>query len=819
MSDVRLAIRALVASPIVSIVAVVSLALGIGANTAVFSVVNGLLLRPLPVVDPERLVTVSSDFAVRQGFRAGLGIGYTMWRQFDEHAGSFDGGFAWAPAVLDLSPGGEIQPANALIASGGFFQTLGVRALIGRTFTPADDVSGGGVDGPVAVISYGFWQRRFGGAPDVLGSRLPVNGVPVTIVGVTPQTFFGIEVGQPFDLVLPLAIDPLIRGAASLHNPASLMLTVMLRLKPDQSLDSAAATLRTIQSHVLEAGGLQAGRIPKFLKEPFTPVPAATGTSDRSGLRRQYQQPLIIIFAVVSLVLLIACANIANLLLARAAARRHELSVRLALGATRWRLARQLLVESLVLSVAGAALGVIFARWAAHGLVAGLSTPDSRIALDLTLDWRVMVFTAAVSIATAVLFGARPALVVTAAAPIDALKDQGRGTGRRANLSNGLVVIQVALSLTLLVGATLLVGTFDRLANVPLGFDADRVLIVNVDTSRAHSDSATRDAYYQRLVDAVGAVPGVQRAAGSRITPLSGGAKSPLNAEPGRVIQHVVTPDWFAVYGTTLRAGRDFNENDTAGAPRVAIVNDAYVRRFIQSGTPLGAAVSAGLCGDAEGHCTIVGVVADAVFASIRTARQAAIYLPMTQSAGFGPPGRTRISISIRAASGSPALLSASIAEALTSVNRNLTFSFRPLAEDVAATLVQERLVAALSAFFGGLAVLLAALGLYGVTSYAVTCQRMEIGIRLALGASPRKVMGEVLSRVAKLIVIGLIVGTAVSMWASKFIATVLYGLEPRDPVSFVNSAVILALVGALAGWLPALRAAAVDPARTLRTA
>jgi putative ABC transport system permease protein len=817
MNDLRMAIRALRAAPVVSAVAILSLALGIGANTAVFSVVNGLLLRPLPVEAPERLVTVSSDFAVRNGFKAGLGMSYAMWRQFEARADAFDGGFAWSPAVLDLSQGGEMQPANALLTSGGFFQTLGVRALIGRTFTPADDVIGGGPEGPVVVISHGLWQRRFDGAPDVLGTPLAVNGVSCAIIGVTRPGFFGIEVGQPFDIVLPLGIDPLIRGGGSLHNPASLMLTVMLRLKSDQSLDTAAAMLRTIQPEVLKAGANPPGRTPKFLQEPFTPIPAATGTSDRSGLRRQYQQPLLIIFGVVGLVLLIACANIANLLLARAAARRHELSVRLALGATRWRLARQLLVESLVLAGIGAFWGVLFARWVSRGLVAGLSTPDSRISLELSTDWRVLTFTAAVAVATAVLFGTKPAMSVSGAAPMDALKEQVRGGGGRASLSTGLVVVQVALSLVLLVAAGLLVRTFERLANVPLGFDADRVLVVNVDTARAHTDAATRDAYYEQLVQAVASVPGVEHAAASRVTPLSAGTKSPLNADQNRVMQHVVTPGWFAVYGTDLRAGRDFNAQDAAGAPRVAIVNETYVRRFVQNGHGLGTPVTAGPCGEREGQCTIVGVVRDAVFGSVRGAKQAAIYVPMAQTTKYGVPGRTQVSLSVRSAAGAPALLSASVGAALTSLSRNLSFSFRPLAEDVEATLVQERLVAAVSGFFGVLALLLAGLGLYGVTSYAVTRQRKEIGIRLALGASPRDVMRHVLMRVGALVAAGLIIGAAVSVWASTFVATLLYGLQPRDPITLAGAAIMLAGVAAVAGWLPARRAGAIEAADVLR--
>jgi len=824
MNDLRLAVRALRRSPVVSAVVVLSLALGIGANTAVFSVVNGLLLRPLPVESPERLVTVSSDFAVRQGFKAGLGMSHAMWRRMEERADLFGGGFAWAPAVFDLSQGGEMQPVNGLVTSGGFFTTLGVRALIGRTFTAQDDAPGGGPDGPVAVISYGLWQRRFGGAAGVLGTPLHLDGVPCTIVGVTPPSFFGVEVGQPFDIVVPLAADPLIRGVArSVHHPNALLLTVMLRLKPGQSLDEATATLRTRQPQILEAGSFPRGEIPKFipkfLREAFTLVPAATGTSDRSRLRRQYQRPLLTILAVVALVLLIACANVANLLLARATARRHELSVRLALGASRWRLARQLLLESLVLAGAGTVAGVLVAGWAGPALVAGLSTADAQISLNLPLDWRVMGFAVIVCLATTAVFGTSPAFRATRVAPIDALRDHTRGGsgGRRSSVSSGFVVTQIALSLVLLVVAGLLVRTFERLARVPLGFDADRVLVINVDTARAHVDGKTRDAYFDRLVSAVAAVPGVAHAAGSRTTPLSASTKSPLNAEPGRVIQHVVTPGWFAVYGMALRAGRDFSPLDSVGAPRVAVVNEAYVRRFFQGKSVLGATLDSGPCGEREGRCTVVGVVGDAVFGSVRGAKQAAVYVPMAQSAGSGPPGRTSVSISVRPASGSPSRLNASVAEALASVSRNLAFSFRPLAADVDAALAQERVVALVSGFFGVLALLLAGLGLYGVTTYTVTRQRAEIGIRLALGASPGAVRRLVIRRVALLVASGLLVGSAVSLWASRFVSALLYGLEPRDPFTFASACVILAAVGAFAGWLPAYRASLIEPAEVLR--
>ena len=805
-------IRSLRSSPVVTAIAVLSLALGIGANTAVFSVINGLLLRPLPVSDPERLVTVSSDFALRHGFKAGAGISYGMWRQLEERLDAFEDGFAWSSASFDLSEGGELQPAPALIVSGGFFTTLGVRPLLGRPLTRADDVRGGGPDGPVVVISHRLWQRRFGGTPDVIGTPLLVDRVPCTIVGVTAPEFFGIEVGQPFDLVVPLGIDPLIRGPrVSLHNPASMMLTVMLRLETDQTLDAATAQLRGMQPAILSAVGFPGGNIPSYMKEPFVLVPAATGTSDRSGLRRQYQRPLLTILAVVALVLLVACGNIANLLLARATARKHELSVRLALGAPRWRLAQQLLTESAVLAAAGTIAGVVFAMWASRALVTRLSNPDSPISLDLSLDWRVLGFTAAVGVLTTMVFGIRPAFRATRGAPIDALKNPVRTGGERLGVSSALIVAQVALSLLLLVTAALLVRTFTRLAGTPLGFDSERVLVIAVDTARAQPGELppdTRIEYQQLLVDRIAAAPGVAHAAGSTITPLGPGSNSPINQNPETLLQHWITPGWLSVYGMPLRAGRDFTRDDRAAAPRVVIVNDAYVRKFLSASTALGSSVGRG---------TIVGVVGDAVYGSIRGGMRPTIYVPLAQSAGLGLPERTSVKISVRSATSSPASLTATLGAVLRDVDPNLTFSFQPLQDAVNQSIAQDRIVATLSAFFGGLALLLSALGLYGVTSYAVSRRRAEIGIRLALGASRRAVLRLVLFRISLLIGAGLAAGTAISLWAAKFLAALLFEVNPRETGVLLTAALILAAVGLFAGWVPAHRATRIDPAEVLR--
>jgi putative ABC transport system permease protein len=822
LNDLRLAFRALRASPIVSIVAALSLALGIGANTAIFSLVNSLLLRALPVVEPQRLVTISSDMAIRLGFKAGLGWNYALWDQLRQRAQAFDGALAWSMPRFNLSAGGEMQPVDGLVASGEFFTTLGVKAALGRTFTTADDVRGGGPDGPVVVISDKLWRRRFGGSAGIVGKPLLVEGVPLTIVGVTPPEFLGLETGRSFDVALPLAIEPLIRKRALIDEPSSFLLFVMLRLKAGQSIEAATASLRAMQPQML--GSV---RVPEFVREPFTLVSAARGTDIPGSARQRYERPLLTIFVVVALVLLIACANIANLLLARATDRRHELSVRLALGAPRFRLARQFLVESLVLAGTGASIGLILAVWASDALVGQLPASASPVALDLSIDWRVFGFTAAVTVATVVLFGTAPALRASGVGPIGARKGQGRTmAGRTRGVSSGLVVVQVALSLVLVVAAGLFVRTFERLATMPLGFDRDRVLVVTVDTARTRVDPADRLGFHQRIIEAVAAVPGVEHAGGSTSTPLSAGL--PRNvAVPGATslpekqrlaLVNAVSPGWFAAYGTPIRDGRDIDGRDTATGQPVVVVNEAFARMFFPGRRAIGESVAAR---------TVVGVAADQVMhggykadrsaRSLRDEAPPAIYIPLAQSAGSGPPDRTSVLVSVRGSGDSPAAAAAGVASALRAVDPALAFTFRPLADDVNAAVAQERMVAWLSGFFGALALLLAGLGLYGVTSYAVSRQRTEIGIRLALGAPAGGVVRLVMSRVALLVVVGIVAGAAVSAWASKFVATLVYGLDPRDPVMLAGGAITLAAVGAIAGWVPAHRASRIDPLDVLR--
>jgi putative ABC transport system permease protein len=599
----------------------------------------------------------------------------------------------------------------------------------------------------------------------------------------------------------------------------------MVRLKPATTLTDAATALRGVQPQIRERTmppDWRAEDKEQYLRNPFTLDSAATGNS---FLRTRYQRPLVAITIVVGLVLVIACANIANLLVARGTARRHELSVRLALGATRLRLARQLLGESLVLAGVGGVLGLFFARWFSGLLVRQLSTSTSNVFLDLAIDWRILLFTASVACATALLFGVAPALRATRVQPNDAIKEQGRGiagSGRFA-LGNTLVVVQVALSLVLIVAAGLFVRTFSIMATRDVGFDRDPVLIASINLQPLQLDPEARRAAFLRMGDAAASVAGVKSVALSTVTPVSGSSQQwrldqidgrPIEVRERGVFVHIVTPGFLETYGTRLIGGRGLTENDRAGAPDVVLVNEAFARRFTSGANPVGHTVrEPPRPNGTNPERLIVGYVGDAAYRNMRDPAPPTMYVPFAQY----PAPHSVMSISVRALAGSPRLLANALTTALTQVHPRAAITLRPLADQVNASLTQERLVATLSGFFGGLALLLAGLGLYGVTAYAVNRRRTEIGIRMALGAQPRSVVRMVLGRVAVLVAIGVAIGAAASWWAARFVATLLYGLAPRDAATFVGAALVLAIIGGLAGLIPAARAARIDPARVLR--
>jgi predicted permease len=820
VQDLKFAWRTLRATPVVTFVAVLSLALGIGANTAMFSLVNSLLLRTLPVNDPARLALMTDGTAPHVRVWS-----YPIWEEIRRRPQLFEGAVAWSAMRFNLAGGGETQPVEGLVASGSFFDTLGVPAFRGRTFSEADDRRGGGADGPVAVISYAFWQSRFGGAADAIGRTLRLDGVPFTIVGVAPPEFFGAEVGRTFDIIAPLLTEPLIRGRDSYLDAFSTsFLTVMIRLRLDQSLDAATAGLRRLQPEIRGATiGDLASRGPRqsvdrYLATPLTLVPAATGFSN---LRGRYQRPLLILMAVVAVVLLVACVNIANLQLARAAARAHELSLRVALGASRWRIARQLVAESAVLSGAGAALGLAIAAWTSRLLVSQLSTSASAVFLDLSIDGRVLAFTAGVAALTTIFFGTAPAVRASGAAPIDALKERATAGSPRRSLAGALVVLQVGLSMVLVVAAGLFGRSFGTLTARSLGFEANEVLVATIDAQRTAVSEAGRLAMYERVRDRTRALPGVADAALSLTTPFTNEFTPPMAVAgvtvfDARPFGNLVSPGWFGTFGTPLRAGRDFTERDRAGQPRVAIVNEAFVRHYLH-GAALGQTFALyPNSAMALSPIEIVGVVADAVYRSLREPAPPTWYVPLAQFdlKEFTLPSAR---LSVRPKAGSPLSLTRSIAAAAAAVDPRLTLTFRPLADQVNASVMPERLMARLAALFGALALLLAGLGLYGVTAYLVSRRRTEIGIRMALGATRIGVARLVLSRVVTLVAAGVAIGAAASLWASKFVAALLYGLEPRDPVTVTAAALVLGGVALLAGFLPAHRASRIDPAVVLR--
>jgi predicted permease len=816
--DLRYGLRLLRQSPAFTVVAVASLALGIGANSAIFALVDGVLLKTLPVREPHRLVLLDDGSWTNP-----------IWEQIRDRQRQFsDGAAAWSEVRFDLSRGGATEFVEGLWASGSFFEVLGVPAVLGRTFTTADDQRSGGPDGPVAVISYAFWQRRFGGAGDVVGKTIALDRVPVTIAGVTPPTFLGPTAGRSFDVAVPIGTQAILRGPQSwLDARSTWVLEVMARLKPGQTAEQATQAFRAVQPQIREAtlpDGWPPRERERYLRDGLTLVPAAAGPS---GFRTRYERPLWIIMAVVALVLLIACANIANLMLARAAGRRHELTLRLALGASRFRLARQLLVESLLLAALGAAFGLLFAQWGSRMIVGQLSTPRSVVALDLSLDWRVVGFTALVAVATALLFGVAPALRVRTVDPHDALKEQGRtfaGQGRRT-FGAPLLVVQVALTLVLVVAAGLFMRTFGKLATLDIGLDREAILVVNVNASRSGVKPEARLALFDRVRAAAAAVPGVWGAGLSLITPVSGaGWNGPveLSDQPNVPMRermaffNSTTPGWFATYGTRLLAGRDFTGRDTVGAPDVAIVNETFARKYVK-GSPVGQTVRFERGPEGMRAVQVVGVVHDAAYRSVRDPVPPVLFLPLVQAHAAESP--IDLSLSVRAAAGSPALLTRSVAAAISGVDPDLSLTFRPLAAFIDGALVRERLLAMLSGFFGGLALLLAGIGLYGMTSYSVSRRRAEIGIRIALGAGSSRLVGLMLEKIAIPVGLGLVVGAIVSVWASRYVGTLLYGLDARDPLTFIGAALFLCAVSAFAAWLPARRAARIDPARVLRDA
>jgi putative ABC transport system permease protein len=818
--DVRAAVRGLRRSAGFSTVVIGTLALGIGANTSLFSIFNSLIMRPLPVRAPGSLALLESG-----------SWSYPVWQEIETRARDvFDGALAWSRESFDLAQGGRLVSVDGGYVTGHFFDVLGVPAHRGRMLTPADD-SAAQPNGPVAVISHRIWRQHFGGADDVVGRQLTVQRLPFTIVGVMPPGFSGVDVGRMADVMLPFSAEPLLQGRESrLPTVGQSWLEIMVRLKPGQTIAHANTALRSVQPQIRAAvlPGLRANPAfaARYLTDPLTLVPAAAG---HSRLRTQFETPLFAMVVAVGLVLLVACANIASLLLARALARREELSVRLALGGSRWRLARLLFVESLLVAMIGAALGLVFARWSSALLVQQLATWGSTVSLDLALDWRVLVFTATLACLCAISAGVAPMLAVKNVAPGEALKGAGRAMAgdQRFAVRGALVVAQIAVSFVLVVAAGLFLRTFASLSRLPLGFVSEPLVVVEMNLLASGILPEERGARVERLRDAAAAAPGVRSVSVSQRRLLTGGGwftnnrvavgDGPMLPEDRgkRVWRNATTPGWFETMGIALRSGRDFNDRDRVGSPPVAVVNEAFARRYLSGQQPIGQTLR--VDSDTGPRYEIVGVVADAVYTTPRDGMLPTMYVALAQREPRGWSSWRNAVLTIKAEPGQRALVERGLAAALTQADPTVVFTSGTFDQMVEETARQERLVAMMSGFFGALALLLAGLGLYGIVAQAVGARRTEIGLRMALGAQPAGIVRLVFRRVGVFIVAGLAVGLAGSWWAARFIASLLFQVEARDPATFAGTAAVLVAVGVLAAWVPARRAASLDPATVLR--
>jgi predicted permease len=813
--DLRYALRTLRANPGFAATAVLSLALGIGANTAIFSILNAVMLRSLPVEDPQRLVQVDSP----------EGGGYftnPIWEQVRDHQKAFSGSFAFDTERFNLAEGGQSYFAEGVWVSGDFFRVLGVPAIRGRVFTPDDDLHGGGHAGPVAVISHKFWERHFSSDPDIVGKTVRLDRHPFTIVGVTPPWFTGLDVDKHYDVAIPLGCEPILHtDRSALNERSSWWLRILGRLTPGETMPQADAKMKALAPEVNRATVPEwnADGKRKYLQRSLGVRPASTGFSDTG---HEYRKALFTLMAVVGLVLLIACANIANLLLARAAARQREISIRMAIGAARRRVMRQLMSESLLLALLGAAGGLLFAVWGSRLLVRLISATGNELQLDTAPDFRVLAFTMGVAVLTGLLFGLAPALRATSVSPNNVLKEHARGTvGGRFSLGRALVTGQVALSLMLLVGAGLFLGTFRNLLNTELGFSRHNVLLIRAVMTQSNIPPKQRPPVCRQIVERLRAIPGVAAASSSWVTPIShmtwNNNVSPegyvsKREEDTLVYFNRISPGFFETLRIPLLLGRDFSDHDDLAAPKVMIVNETAAHRFFGPASPIGKTV--GVPGEKPGQqdvFQIVGVVKDAKYENIPESMLPSAYLA-SQDTETWP----EISFELRSAQPVETLIPAA-RTAIGQVNRGISLDFRNFETQVDESLLQPKLVALLSAFFGGLALLLAMIGLYGVTAYGVARRQAEIGIRMALGAQPGAVIWLVLREVAVMLAIGTALGLAASVAAGRLVASLLYGMKPHDMAPLAVAALLLAAATGMAAYLPARRAARLDPMTALR--
>jgi predicted permease len=820
LQDLRYAVRTFKKSPGFMTVTVLTLALGIGANTAMFSLIDAMLLKALPVRQPDELVSLSRRFSYP---------GLRILREYDQVS---TGLVAFTPVRIGVSVAGQAEPAVlGHLVSGNYFSVLGVHPILGRLLDDDDDRVPGAHS--VAVISHGYWQRRFAGDPAIIGKTISLAGMPFTIIGVTPPEFFGVEVGSSPEIFAPVVMSPQLMPAGGplaeegplLEHIGYEIFHIFGRLKPGVTEPQAVAGLEVPFRQIRDALAKRYAhhfdpRVPQRISQEKLAV--TSFSSGLSQLRRQFSQPLLILMTVVALVLLIACANVANLLLARASGRRKEIALRLCLGAGRARLIRQLLTESLLLSFMGGTLGLLFASWFRQLLLALMSTGLTPISLDVRTDYRVLGFTAGISIFTAILFGLMPALRATRVDLTPALKDNARGLSSsifRMRLGKVLVISQVALSVILIACAGLFVRTLYNLNHQRTGFKHENVLAVRVEPKGSNdkdTNSAKLSQIYRTLIERVEALPGVSSATMSNPSPFSSGRFNaaippsqlrvdglpPADQNSAPITQ--VYPRYFATLGIPLLSGRDIQLSDCSkDAPKVVVISKTLARRLFQNADPLGSRL-----GRLDEEFEVVGVVEDAKYGNLREEYAGVIYFPFPN----GPTGRGQMTLQVRTTGESYALMSAIRTEVQLIDNTMAVFEVRPLSAFIDASIVQERLMTMLLSFFGLLATLLAAIGLYGVMAYSVTQRTHEIGIRMALGAQSRDVLRLVIGQGMKLVWLGMGIGLSAALGLTRLLKTLLFGVSATDPVTFAVIASLLMLVALLACYLPARRATKVDP-------
>lgn len=818
LQDLRFGARMLRKNPGFTAVAVITLALGIGANTAIFSLMDSVLVRELSVRNPSQLVEVTP--ADRNGEK--VQMSFPMYEELQRRQQVFSGTFAyWGDAVLNVEANGLLSRSDIWAVDGSFFSELGVPPLLGRFIVPSDVNLHRGAPAQVAVIGYGFWQRQFGGDPSAIGKTLRVEGVPLVVIGVTPENFTGLSADDPPEVVLPLSAEPLIfdHDLAHLYDRKALMLDVTGRLKDGVTLQKAEAQLSSLWPAIQAAtipADLNADQRQEFLSYHLKVESAATGFSI---LRGRFSKPLYVLMGISGLVLLIACVNLATLLLSRAAARSHEMSVRVSLGATRWRLARQLLTESILLSVAGAILGFVLANWSSHALADFILTQVYIVParLNLAPDLRVLAFTAAITLLTGILFGLAPARNATRQGPAPALQKSARVLGSTGRTGNWLICTQVALSLTLLMIAALFVRSFEKLRSNNPGFRTNDVLLAGIFPKPGGYKNLDNSTYYRELTDRIANLPGVQSASISHSVPAMNleGRVSVVTAPAGPGVKgfdadlQMVAPRLFETLGITLVAGRDFAWSDGEQAPRVAILSQNLAQQLFPSCSALEQHISLGAEAERQ-NLRVVGVVSNASYWSVRKQNSREIYIPALQ--GYIQWGELLVRTN-----GDPRAVASGVRQAVDSLGHEYVTSTKPLSAHVNRSLMPERVTAMFSGFFGCVALLLASIGLYGLMSYAVTRRTQEIGIRVALGARHRSVLWMILRETLGLLFAGLAIGIPCALIATPLIASQLFGLSPRDPATLAFVAFALLVTGALAGYLPARRATRVDPLVALR--